>query len=176
MLFERINRFANKCLKVMTNERDSVRIASEALLLIIYAWNSAPIPDTDLPRSLVMVGRVFSFPIDFSAAKHLELVSSPKKVISYAKFQATLLSASRNIAKILLDEHRSWHCELINASRPDPCIYSIGDIVFAQRATKSVASKGCVGKIMFSMTGPWHVVEKLDGGSYCIEHQLHKRR
>jgi hypothetical protein len=29
---------------------------------------------------------------------------------------------------------------------------------------------------MFSMTGPWRVVEKLDGGSYCIEHQLHKGR
>jgi hypothetical protein len=91
---ERVNRFANKCLKVMTNERDSVRIASEALLLIIYAWNSAPIPGTDLPRSLVAVGRVFSFPIDFSDAKHLELVSSPDKVISYAKDQATWLRSS----------------------------------------------------------------------------------
>ena len=176
MLVERVNRYLNKCLRVMTNERDSVRIASEALLLVIYAWNSAPVPGTDLPRSLVAVGRVFSFPIDFSAAKHIELVSSPESVITYAKDQATLLSACGEVAKILLDEHRSYHRELINQLRPDPRLYSINDIVFAQRATKSVASKGRVGKLMYSMTGPWRIVEKLDGGSYRIEHQLHKGR
>lgn len=65
---------------------------------------------------------------------------------------------------------------MINALRPDPRIYSIGDIVFAQRVTKSVVSKGRVGKLMYSMTGPWRVVENLAGGSYRIEHQLHKGR
>ncbi len=32
----------------MTNERDSVRVAMEVILLLLYGWNSAPIPDTDL--------------------------------------------------------------------------------------------------------------------------------
>lgn len=99
MLVERVNRFTNKCLKVMTNEHDSVCITSEALLLIIYAWNSAPIPGTDLPRSLVALGRVFSFPIDFAAAKHIELVSSPESFISYAKDQATLLAACYEVER-----------------------------------------------------------------------------
>jgi hypothetical protein len=143
----------------MTNEGDSVRIALEALLLIIYACNSVPIPGTDLPCSLVALGQVFSFPIDFSAAKHLELVSSPKSVISYAKDQATLLASCYEVAKILLEEHCSWHRALINALRPDPCIYSIGNIVFVQRATKSVASKGRVGKLMYSMTGSWRIIK-----------------
>jgi hypothetical protein len=170
MLVERINRYLNKGLKVMTNERDSVRVATEALLLLIYAWNSAPIPGTDLPRSLVVCGRVFQFPIDISAAKHLDLTSSPAAVESYAKDQAMLLSASRDIARVLLDEHRSWHRELVNATRPDPRLYNIGDIVFAKRATRSDASRGRVGKLMYPMTGPWRVIEKLDGGSYRIEH------
>jgi hypothetical protein len=43
MLVERVNRYLNKGLKVITNERGSVRIAMEAILLLLYAWNSAPI-------------------------------------------------------------------------------------------------------------------------------------
>jgi hypothetical protein len=62
MLVERVNRFLNKGLKIMTNERESVRVSGEALLLLIYAWNSAPVPGTDLPRSLIVTGRIFAFP------------------------------------------------------------------------------------------------------------------
>eukprot|EP00956_Cyclotella_meneghiniana_P020963 scaffold37640_cov83-Cyclotella_meneghiniana.AAC.2 len=83
MLIERINRFLNKGLRVMTNERDSVRVACEAILLLLYAWNAAPIPGTDLPRSLVAIGRVFSYPIDFSLSKHLELTSSPESLMTW---------------------------------------------------------------------------------------------
>jgi hypothetical protein len=174
MLVERLNRFLDKGLRVMTNERESVRIAAEGILLLIYAWNSAPIPGTDLPRCLVAIGRVFHFPMDFSANKHLELTASPSKIESYAKDQATLLSFSRALAKVLLEEHRTYHRELINSRRPDPRQFEVGDIVFAKRATKSVASKGRVGKLMYPMTGPWKVIEKLNGASYRIEHSLRK--
>jgi hypothetical protein len=170
MLVERVNRFLNKGLRIMTNERESVRVACEAILLLIYAWNSAPIPGTDLPRSLVVCGRVFTFPIDISASKHLELTSTPESVVSYAKDQAVLLEASRTVAKVLLEEHRSWHRELVNSSRRDPRLYDIGDIVFAKRSTRSDARRGRVGKLMYPMTGPWKIVEKLDGASYKIEH------
>ena len=176
ILVERVNKFINKGLRVMTTERGSTRIASEAILLLLYAWNSAPIPGTDLSRSLVAIGRVFSFPIDFSAAKHLELTSSPESVVSYAKDQATLMSASLEVAKLLLEEARSYHREYINSSHPDPRFYEVGDIVFAQRATRSVASRGQVGKLMQPYTGPWRVIEKLDGGSYRLEHQLRPGR
>jgi hypothetical protein len=56
MLVERVNRYLNKGLKIMTNERDSVRVAMEAILLFLYAWNSAPIPGTDISRCLVALG------------------------------------------------------------------------------------------------------------------------
>ena len=105
MLVERINRYLNKGLRILCNERDSVRVALEAILMLLYAWNSAPIAGTDLSRSLVAVGREFSFPIDFSASKHLELTSSPESVQSYAKTQAELVGASRDIAKALLEVH-----------------------------------------------------------------------
>jgi hypothetical protein len=70
MIVERVNQYLTKGLKIMTNERDSVRIALEAVLLLLYAWNSCPIPGTDISRSLVAVSREFAFPIDYSTNKH----------------------------------------------------------------------------------------------------------
>lgn len=52
MLVKQVKQFSNKCLKVMTNERDSIRIVSEALLLIIYAWNSCLGQGLLLPHQL----------------------------------------------------------------------------------------------------------------------------
>jgi hypothetical protein len=37
MLVERVNRYLTKGLKIMCNERDSVRVALEAILLLLYA-------------------------------------------------------------------------------------------------------------------------------------------
>jgi hypothetical protein len=50
MMVERINRYLMKGLKIMTNERDSVWVALEAILLLLYAWNSCPIPCHKPPR------------------------------------------------------------------------------------------------------------------------------
>ncbi len=55
MLVERVKRYLNKGLKIMTNECDSVHVAMEAILLLLYAWNSAPIPGTDLSRSFASI-------------------------------------------------------------------------------------------------------------------------
>ena len=48
----------------------------EPILLLIYAWNSCPVPGTDISRSMVNVGREFAFPIDFSTDEHLKLTTS----------------------------------------------------------------------------------------------------
>jgi hypothetical protein len=70
----------------MTNERNSVHVALEALLLLVYAWNLYPVPVTDILRSLVVVHHKFSFPIDFSMDKHHKLTSSlPTTIESYSK-------------------------------------------------------------------------------------------
>ena len=37
MLAERVNRYINKGINIMTNERESIRVAQEAMLLLIYA-------------------------------------------------------------------------------------------------------------------------------------------
>ncbi len=107
----------------MCNECDSVRVALEAILLLLYAWNSCPVPGTDISRSLVAVGREFAFPIDFSSDKHWELTSTASTVISYSNKLATRLSACRDVAELLVKEQRAYHREYINARQPDPRIY-----------------------------------------------------
>ena len=65
MLIEKINRYLNKGLHIICNEQGLVWVALEAILLLLYAWDSAQITGTDLPRSLVAVECKFSLPIDF---------------------------------------------------------------------------------------------------------------
>ena len=170
MLVERVNHYLNKGLKIMTNERDSVRAAMEAILLLLYAWNSAPIPGTDLSRSFVALGREFQFPIDFSTNKHFELTSTPSTVASYSCDLTLRLSALRDFASHLVKEQRAWHREFVNARRPDPKLFAIGDIVFARRAVRSDASLCVVDKLTYPFTGPWRIIAKLKGASYEIEH------
>ncbi len=154
----------------MTNKRNSVRVALEAILLLLYAWNSRPIPGTDISRSLVAVGREFAFPIDYSTNKHWELTSSPTSVESYSRDLATRLSALREVTQLLVQELRAYHPELINSRRPDPHTYSAGNIVFARHATRSDTVKGCVNKLTYAFTGPWRITAILKGASYKLEH------
>ena len=62
-MIEGVNWYLTKGLKIMANNHDSIRVALEAILLLIYAWNSCPIPGTDVSCSLVTVGHEFSFPL-----------------------------------------------------------------------------------------------------------------
>ena len=173
MLVERVNRYLNEGLHIMTNERDSIRTALEAILLLIYAWNSCPVPGTNISRSLVAVGREFSFLINFSAGTHAELTSTPGAVASYSQDLAERLDTCQDIAKLLVREQLR---ELINACRPDPRLYSVGDVVFVQRATQSDSKRGKVDKLMHPFTGPWRDTCSLSGASYELKFVSNPKR
>ncbi len=132
MLVDRVNRYLNKGLKIMTKEHDLVRVAMEAILLLLYAWNSTLIPSTDPLRCVVALGCEFQFPIDFSANKHFGLSSTPSTITSYSRESALRLSVLHDVASLLVKEQRAYHCEFVNLCRPDPKLYSVGDIVFVQ--------------------------------------------
>jgi hypothetical protein len=108
MLVERVNRYLNKGLKIMTSERNLVWVAMEAILLLLYAWNSVPIPGTNLSCCVVALGREFQFPIDFATNKHFELTSTPSTVMSYSRDLSTCLSALCKVAKLLVKEQHAW--------------------------------------------------------------------
>ena len=84
MIVERVDRFLNSCLTIFCNERGTVLVAQEGVFMSLYAWNSAPVSGTDISRSILVVGREFHFPIDFSASKHHDLTSSPAKAVTFA--------------------------------------------------------------------------------------------
>jgi hypothetical protein len=100
MMVKRVNRYLMKRLKIMTNKHDSVHVAHKAILLLLYAWNSCPIPGTNKSCSLVAVGRKFAFPIDYSANKHWELTSSPNSMESYSWDLATCLATLCEVAHL----------------------------------------------------------------------------
>ena len=153
------------------NERGNNRVTLEGILMSLYGWNSAPVIGTDISRSLLVTGREFNFPMDFSTEQHQLLISTPLKINSFAADQARLLSCGRDLAKELIHTHSAWHREHINKMRPDPRIYSVGDHVFAKRAVKSDKKRGLVGKLMDEYTGPWIIMSKLKGSSYEIKHK-----
>jgi hypothetical protein len=139
----------------MSNKRESIRAAFEAILLFIYAWNSCPVPGTIILRSLVAVGQEFAFPIDYSTWKHWELTSSPSTMITYSKELAMRLTACCTIPELLMREEHSYHIEFINATRPDPRVYRVGNIVFAQCTVRSILRQEQVDKLQYAFTGTW---------------------
>ena len=100
----------------------------------------------------------------------MELTSDPRLVNSYTARLSINLKACHQICKLLIDEHRTQHRERIIALRPDPCVYGIGSFVFVRRVVKSDSKKNRVGKLEFAYTGPWEVIERLEGGSYKCRH------
>jgi hypothetical protein len=170
MIAEHVNQYLNKGLKIMCNERNSVCVALEAILILLHTWNSCPVPGTDISCSLIAIGREFSFPIDFSSGKHWELISSCSTVKLYSKELATHLAACCLVAKLLVCKQCSYYWELINARRPDLGLYSVGGIVFARQAVRSDSSHGQVDKLQYAFTGPWRISAILKGTSYEIVH------
>jgi hypothetical protein len=139
MLIEWLNRYLNQGLRIICNKRNSTRVALEAILLLIYAWNSCPIPGTDISLCMVAVSCEFAFPINFSTSKHAKLYSLPGTVELYSKTLATRLESCRDIAMLLGWEQRCWHRKLINSRCHDPHIYTKDDVVFARHAMQSDA-------------------------------------
>ncbi|KAL3802962.1 hypothetical protein HJC23_011585, partial [Cyclotella cryptica] len=151
------------------------RVAHEGLHMAMYAWNCAPVAGTDISRCLMVTGREWRFPLDYSTGAHLELISRPKLVNSFARRQALILEASRKLGRILIDEHRAYHRELINSLRPDPKLFEPGDYVFSRRTVQSSAKHVRVGKLEFACTGPWVVLRRLKGTSYECKHTVSEK-
>ncbi len=86
MIVKRINQYLMKGLTIMCNECDSVCVALEAILLLLYTWNSCPVSGTDISCSLVAVGCEFAFLIDFSSGKYWKLTWLPGTITLYSKW------------------------------------------------------------------------------------------
>ena len=84
IIVERVNRYLNKCLKIFNHGRGTPAVSREAISLLIYAWNSCLVPLTDITRSMIVCGRDFFFPIEFSHETAVKLTSSKQWVDTFS--------------------------------------------------------------------------------------------
>ena len=61
---ERYHRFLNKTQTICGNNRGTHESFITNVKTLQYAWNSAPIDNTDIIRSVAAVGQEFKFPMD----------------------------------------------------------------------------------------------------------------
>ena len=64
MRVECYHRFLNKTQTIVGQDRGTHETFIQNAKTSQYAWNSAPIDDTDISRSMAAVGRDFKFPMD----------------------------------------------------------------------------------------------------------------
>ena len=155
IIVERVSRYLNKGLKIFTQNRGTPSVSREAIWLIIYAWNSCPVPLTDTTQSMTAYWRYFPFPIDFSHETAVKLTSSKQWVDTFSAEQSRLLFNIQEIASLCIAETRVYHCKRINELRQDPRVFEIGDIMLAKRAVKSNKSRHIFDKTEFVFTGLW---------------------
>ena len=113
IMVERFNNFFNKGLNIFCSERDTTRYFVQGTHMLAYAWNSAPVTETDISCSLIVVGREYQFPLDVIPGD-TSIDISPVSTFQYAKDITHQLSKCREIYKVLIDEHRTMHREYIN--------------------------------------------------------------
>ena len=142
LLTERIFPYVNKAMKIISNSLGTNRSSTQAIGLTMYAYNSAPVTGTDIVRSLPVTGREFHYPIEYAATEHTNLTFGIATIQDFATEQEKILSCSREVFRILIQETRAWHREYRNAQKPDPKLYNIGDIVLARKEVKSNMEKG----------------------------------
>ena len=109
-----------------------------------------------------VTGRDFSFPIYFSHEKAVQLTGTNKWADTYAARYGQRLLHSREIFFLCIDETRSHHRKRLNAPRPDPHRYDIGNLVLARRSVKSNKAKHVVNNTKFAYTGPWACHQKVE--------------
>ena len=63
---EHFHRFPNKSVTIAAEDRGTNNIFVPAGIAAGYAWNSAPIDDTNIFRSIPTIGRELHFPIDIN--------------------------------------------------------------------------------------------------------------
>jgi hypothetical protein len=171
VLVERFNRFLNAALKVFNNDHETNRVFVEGALMATYAWNSAPVAGTDLSRSLLVLGREFHFPIDFTSRQHITFKLNDKDIKTFASNMLDLMEKCQEVYTLLIQEHRAYHRELRNAQISSPRKFKLDDIVFARVQVQSVASKGQVKKLRYVTRGPYKIIKVLPSGSYGLKLQ-----
>ena len=167
---ERYHRFLNKTQTITGNDRGTHITYLQNAKTSQYAWNSAPIDGTDIPRSLAAVGREFKFPLD------VELCPSPplndqnnSALTTYLRTVSNDSAFATSVLQIIIEERRTEHRNRHNKTVSKLVEFKVGDVVKAHVQVQSQSATGQVGKLSYKARGPFQISKVLGHGAYEVQ-------
>ena len=165
---ERYHRFLNKTQAIAGGDRGTHEVFIQNAKTSQYAWNSAPIDDTDITRSMAAVGRDFRFPLDVELSGNPVLNDSTNNALfTYLRNVSNDSIFAQSIVKVLIEERRARHMERHNKTKTPP-VFKVGDVVKAHVQVKSNKTLGEVGKLSYKARGPFQITKDLGHNSYEV--------
>ena len=83
-----------------------------------YAWNSAPIDDTDIPRSLTVVGRHCKFTLDVKLSPNPTLNDEDQSALYiYLRDVSIDSNFASSVLQVLIEERRTAHRDRWSSNR-----------------------------------------------------------
>jgi hypothetical protein len=166
---ERYHRFLNKTQAIAGQDRGTHEVFQQNAKTSQYAWNSAPIDDTDVMRSVAAIGREFRFPLD------IEFLGTPtlnddsnSGLYNYLRHVSGNSTFAIGVLQTLIEERRTAHRDRWNKSRV-PQEFKVGDVVKVHIQVQSKAASGEVKKLSYQARGPFQVIKCLDHNSYEVQ-------
>ena len=167
---ERYHRYLNKTQAIVGNDRGTHKTFIQNAKTSQYAWNSAPIDNTDIVRSLVAVGREFRFPLDIELCPKPPLNDEQNGALAqYLRNVSNDSAFATSVLQILIEERRTAHRERHNQDKPLLPAFKVGDAVKAHIQVQSNQSTGQVGKLCYRAKGPFQVTKDLGSGSFEVQ-------
>ena len=133
-----------------------------------YAWNSAPIDNTDICRSVAAIGRMFRFPLDVELSPTPLLNNERNSTLfNYLRDVSTDSTFSLSILQVFIEERRAAHRERHNINCIQ-CSLKVGDAVKAHVQVQSQPESVTVGKLSYRARGPFIITQDLGDNSFEV--------
>ena len=166
---EKYHRFLNKIQIIVGADRDTRDSFAENFKTSQYVWNSAPIDDTGIPRSLAAVGRRFKFPIDVKLSSDPTLNDEDQSTL-YTDLRNVSIDSkfATSVLQILIEGRKTAHCNRWNSQRAAKSFH-VGDVVKARVQAQSKSEKGILGKLSYQARGPFQIKVVLEANFYLVQ-------
>lgn len=146
---EKYPRFINKTQTIVGADTGTNHSFVENSKTSQYAWNSAPIDDTNILRSLADVGRRFKFPMDVQLSPTPTLNDTDQSIVyTYLRDVSTDSQFAISVLQASVEEWRTAHRTRHNSNRA-AILFQVGDVVKAHVKVHSNSSKDVVGKLFY---------------------------
>ena len=159
LLVEKYHRFLNKTQSIAGAETGTHISFTQNYKTSQYGWNSAPIDDTDIPRSVAAVGRHFKFPMDVKLSSSPKLNSIDQSALyKYLRDVSNDSAFATSVLQVLIEERRKLHRERWNSDHT-VTPFEVGDVVKAHVQVQSNSNSGVVKKLSFQARGPFQIIK-----------------